>query len=179
MTLCRIFSESRKENATLLTIFNWDDCLLEIPMKVYKDNLVLGTSYLLANSVVYFSHLKVRLRHLTLVAMILSTTGAVLLPNLTDELLIVICFTCFVTGSSIGISIFNVLLVEIFPTSLCGMVVGLTMLVGRIATFIGTNGLGVLLETTHCEAVFYGTGVLLIASISCLVLLPKSGLKGD
>lgn len=172
-TLCKMLTEFIMINGNeTVPLTNIEECSVEIPSKVYYDNIVIGVGYLVANSIVYFCHMKIRLLHLTLATMILSSIAAFLLPNLTDELLIMICFTVFITGGSIGISLFLVVMVEIFPADLCGMAIGLSLLFGRSAVFIGTNGLGVLLET-YCSGVIYGTATLLIVSICCLILLPK------
>lgn len=166
--MCKVFSTPRGSNAT----GDWTECTTEIPDKVYIDNMAIAVGYFVTNTIIYFCHVKFPLRYITIASMSVSCLSAFLLPNITNEWLIVICFVCFVTGSSVGISIFNVVVVEIFPNYLCGMAISLALLTGRIATFIATNGLGILLET-HCEVAVYGTGLLLVTAIICLYSLPK------
>lgn len=170
-TLCAILTELNANGNETIPLTNFEECSVEIPAKVYNDNIVTGIGYLAANAIVYFCNMRFRLLHLTLATLVLSSTAAFLLPNLTNEVLIMISFTVFITRGSIGISLFLVVMVEIFPADLCGMAIGLSLLVGRSAVFIGTNGVGVLLET-YCSGVIYGTATLLIASICCLVVLP-------
>lgn len=170
--ICEVFSGRTNATAKIAKDKNWDECNTTIPDKVYIDSLAIALSYFVTNTIIYFCHMKFQLRHITIGAMIISCASAFLMPNLTNEIWIIACFACFVTGSSVGISIFNVVLVEIFPNYLCGMAISLGLLTGRIATFVGTGGLGILLEK-YCEPTVYGTGFLLVAGITSLFLLPK------
>lgn len=170
--ICEVFSGRTNATAAISKNKNWDECNVQIPDKVYIDSLALALSYFVTNTIIYFCHIKFQLRHITIAAMIISCASAFLMQNLTNEIGIIFCFACFVTGSSVGISIFNVVLVDIFPNYLCGMAISLGLLTGRIATFVGTGGLGILLEK-YCEATVYGTGLLLVAGIWSLFLLPR------
>lgn len=169
--ICEVFS-GRNATTEVLTDIDWDECIVQIPDKVYIDNLAIAMSYFVNNTIVYFCHKRFRLRHITIAAMAMSCGSCLLMPSLTNEIAIIVCFACFITGSSSGISIFNVVIVEIFPNYLCGMAISLGLLTGRIATFVGTGGLGILLEK-NCEATMYGTGLLSVAGIAALCMLPK------
>lgn len=173
--ICQVFSPPTIANETVAFEFNTkpkDVCLIGIPEKIFIDNLVMAFGYILANTIMYICHMKIPLLHITIGSMVVSTMSAFLLPNLGNQWMIVLCFVCFIAGSSVGISILNVVLVDIFPSHLCGMAISLALLMGRIASFVALNGLGVLLES-YCQVSIYGTGILLIIAVMCLFNMPK------
>lgn len=169
--ICDVFSSGRGNSSTG-EIKNWDECTVYIPDKVYIDNFAVALGYFITNSAIFFGHMRFPLLNITMGSMIMSSASAFLIPNLTNEIAIVVCFACFITGASVGISTFNILIVEVFPNFLCGMAVSLGLLTGRIATFVATGGLGVMLEK-YCEASIYSTGLLMVIAIWTLYSLPK------
>lgn len=172
LRLCDVFTSRKVTHAMLNNTSVSPECPVQIPDKVYIDSLAIALGYIVTNTIIYCSHIKVPLLYITMSSMTLSCLSAFLLPSLSNEWMIVVSFVCFITGCSVGISIFNVLLVEIFPNFLCGMAISLALLTGRISTFVATSVLGILLEQ-HCEVTIYGTGLLVVAAITCLYCLPK------
>lgn len=171
--ICDIFSSPRHLEIIVVNSTTTEGiCVVAIDDKMYIDNLIVGVGYLVANIGFFSTIQRFRISYLIITATAISSISAFLLPSLTDELWIVICFTLFLIGCGASISIFNTLVVAIFPTYICGMALGLVLLTGRGGTVVGSNGLGILLET-HCEATIYGVAVLVAAAMVCVILLPK------
>lgn len=162
----------QRPNVTKPANYNWDECDGIVPDKVYMDSAVLGFIYMVVLTLVLIGQMKMRLVHVILTAQIVSCVCAFLLPHVTNGVILVVCFTCFVTSNNCCITLFNICIVQVFPASLCGMAVGVAIFLGTIGIFVGANVLGFLLST-HCEATIYGTGVLVICGILCLISLPK------
>lgn len=155
---------------------DWDNCHVEIQDKMYIDNMFMGIGYLIFNMIFYLLNAKINLLYLWIVSVSISSISAFILPDLTNDLAILVFFSVFLLGSGASINIFNVIVVEIFPTHLCGMALSLALLTGRLATFIGANGLGILLET-HCRATIYLVAALVGSSVICGFYLPKKVIK--
>lgn len=168
--VCDIFSGSANNESQSEVI--WDDCTVDIQDKMYIDNAILGVGYLVAVTTFYYCNSKIRILYLVMSSMTISSVCAFLLPSLSNPVLILICFTLFLVGSGTGITIVNILLVQIFPTYVCAMALSLTLLVGRFGAIVGSNGLGVLLET-NCELTVYGVASLIGCGVICAYLLPK------
>lgn len=154
------------------SVDNWDECKVEVREKMFIDNMIVGAGYLLANAFFYFFNTKVRIFYIIVVAMTSASLCCYILPNLTNSAAIVTCFTIFLIGAGASINTANILLVEVFPSHICGMALGLAQLTGRLSTFIGTNLIGVLLET-DCEAVIYVTASLIAVGVISLIFIPK------
>lgn len=152
--------------------FDWSNCHVEVQNKMYFDNMVLGSGYIIANGIYSVLNVKYNLTYIWIGSVTLSAISAFALPNLTEELTILIVFSLFLLGSGASINIFNVIVVQIFPTHLCGMAFSLTLLIGRLSTFISTNVLGILLER-NCELTIYGVSTLISIAILCGFYLPK------
>lgn len=171
--ICDIFSPAVVASHVNTTKqINWDECTANVQDKMFFDNMVIGVGYLISNILFFFINQKVKILYIVATAMAISSVSAFLLPSLTNELVIVICFSTFIIGSGASISASNILLVQIFPVFVCGMALSIAMLSGRLGTFIGGNGFGILLES-DCELVIYGTAVLIGMGVVCLFLLPK------
>lgn len=163
-------------NATIpveVMAINWDECTVNIKDKMYTDNMIIGVGYLFSNAAFHLFSGKIRIVVINAVSMSISCISALLLPSLTNQLAMVICFTVFIIGSGSSIHVISVLVVDIFPACVTGMALAIELLVGRMGTFIGSNGFGVLLET-NCEAVMYGTASMIGLAVVCLLLLPNT-----
>lgn len=169
--VCEIFA-SFADNGTLIEDSNWAECSVDIQDKMYVDHFVIGLGYLVSNTIFYLFAKKIKLLSILIFSMVISSASAFLLPSLTNQWAILVCFTLLLTGASSGIHIFNILIVEIFPNTLCGMALSIASLAGRAGTFIGANELGLLLES-HCEGAIYGIAILIAACVVCVRLLPK------
>lgn len=172
--VCDIFTAPRtlQIHPTNSTISHWDDCSIQVQDKMFLDNMFIGIGYLIANTFYSLFNIKFNLLYIWIISVAVSSLSAFTLPSLTNELAILIFFSLFLIGSGASINIFNVIVVQIFPTHLCGMALSLTLLTGRLATFIGANGLGILLES-HCEIAIYGVAALVTLSTICGFYLPK------
>lgn len=172
--MCDIFQAKANQTNAVSTDeeINWDECTVDIQDKMFIDNLYIGLGYVVINTAFYFFNMRIKILYIIVAAMTVSSASAFLLPSLTDNTLIMIAFTVFIVGSGACISIFNVLVVGIFPTFICGMAISLGILAGRIGSFLGSNGFGVLLEN-HCELTIYGIGTMIAANLICVLLLPQ------
>lgn len=172
--ICEILSsQGNTSQAEVMDgFYNWDECVVQIEDKMYLDNLIIGMGYFISTTIIFICNSKIKMRFLISAAMGLSSLSAFLLPSLTNDLLIVICFTVFIIGCGATIVIFNVLVVEIFPTFICGMALGLCLLVGRFGTFLGANAVGILLESS-CAMTIYGVATMIGLDVVCVVLLPQ------
>lgn len=156
---------------------DWNNCHVQVQDKMYLDNLVLGCGYIIANGIYSILNVRINLLYVWIGSVTLSCISGFILPGPTNEVAIMIFFSLFLLGSGASINIFNVIVVQIFPVRLCGMAFSLTLLIGRLSTFISTNVLGILLET-HCEVTIYGVATLIALSIICGFYLPKEVIKG-
>lgn len=146
---------------------------MTIQDQTYISNLIIGVAYLISNTLVLIlSSYRIQIRYIVLGSMTISSLSAFLVPSLSDELCIILCFTLFIIGSGTCISVVNILFVEIFPVVVCGMAISISVLSGRLGTVISSNVFGILLEE-YCEPVIYGTASLIGFGIICLLLLPK------
>lgn len=74
---------------------------------------------------------------------------------------------------ALGIGPINAYAVQMFPTELRGMAVGLGLMFGRMGSVIGTNVAGILISS-ECEAAFYLFGGLLLFCGLLSLILPRS-----
>lgn len=173
--VCEIFTKPIANESLIEQDTDWDFCHVEIQNKMYIDNMFMGIGYVVFNAIFYLLNSKIKLLHLWIASVCLSAVSAFILPDLTNDLAILISFSLFLLGSGASINVFNVIVVEIFPTHLCGMALSLALLTGRLATFIGANGVGILLET-HCRLSIYLVATLIASCVLCGFYLPKKTL---
>ncbi|XP_053605266.1 synaptic vesicle glycoprotein 2B-like [Plodia interpunctella] len=81
-------------------------------------------------------------------------------------------FFCFFLISAVTMGILSVYFVEVYPTSLTGMVSCLAVMVGRTSAFFGANAIGALISY-DCETTFYGWAALLMCAVVIAWFLPK------
>lgn len=111
-------------------------------------------------------------KRLLIIVYFLIGVFIILINFITQDLLFAVLMSSFpIMG--LGIGPVNAYAVEIFPTHLRGMAVGLTMMIGRMGSIVGTNGAGALLNAA-CEVTFYAFGSLLILCGCLTFLLPNS-----
>lgn len=173
MNFCQILATASESGPSVV---DWDNCYVEVREKMFIDNMILGAAFFVANIMFYLINTKVKILYVVIMAMSAASLCCFILPSLSNGVAIVVCFTIFFIGGGASMNMVNVLLVEIFPVHICGMVLGMTMLVGRIATIIATNLIGTLLET-DCDAVLYSTAGVVGAGVISVILLPKKIVK--
>ncbi|XP_063893979.1 synaptic vesicle glycoprotein 2C [Helicoverpa armigera] len=81
-------------------------------------------------------------------------------------------FFFFFLMCALSMGILSVYFVELYPTSLRGMVSCLSVMLGRLSAFLGVNAIGALISTS-CEATFYGWSLLLMSAIAVAWFLPR------
>lgn len=101
----------------------------------------------------------------------MSATSAILLNVVRIPLAGGIFFFFFIM-CALSMGLLSVYFVELYPTSLRGMVSCVSMMVGRLSAFLGVNAIGALLSF-NCEATFYGWSVLLMSAIVIAWFLPR------
>ncbi|XP_037297073.1 uncharacterized protein LOC119190112, partial [Manduca sexta] len=87
-----------------------------------------------------------------------------------NQQLAVVLFAVFqMSGACIGLM--NAVAVELFPTKFRAMAICLSMMMGRVGSMVGSNLIGMFLET-NCGAGFYLFGGILIVNAICCLTLP-------
>ncbi|XP_072929405.1 putative transporter SVOPL [Epargyreus clarus] len=90
-----------------------------------------------------------------------------------NQQLAVVLFAIFqMSGACIGLM--NAVTVELFPTKYRAMAVCLSMMTGRVGSMVGSNVIGVLLDT-NCGASFYLFGGVIIGCALLCLTLPSKG----
>ncbi|XP_013137719.1 PREDICTED: synaptic vesicle glycoprotein 2C-like [Papilio polytes] len=84
----------------------------------------------------------------------------------------VVLFAIFqMSGACIGLM--NAVNVELFPTKYRAMAICLSMMMGRVGSMVGSNLIGLFLET-NCGASFYlFGGIIIVCAVLCLTLPNK------
>lgn len=103
--------------------------------------------------------------------LLMSAASAILLNVIAIPLAGGIFFFFFMM-CALSMGILSVYFVELYPTSLRGMVSCLSVMLGRLFAFAGVNVIGALIST-NCEATFYGWACLLLSAIGVAWLLPS------
>lgn len=171
-TLCEIIEHTieMKRNMTHIdaTIRN---CVEELDMSAYYYALILETCY--TGGFFIVSILVNCVGRLTIFSFVLFTTGIsgyliVWISNSTvATYLYVWLLSCGVT---------NILLITVtydsFPTNLRALAMSVSLMFGRLASLVGGNIAGLLLEK-HCSAVFIVSGTIVICSGILTFFIPN------
>ncbi|CAB3227007.1 unnamed protein product [Arctia plantaginis] len=81
-------------------------------------------------------------------------------------------FFFFFLMCALSMGILSVFFIELYPTSLRGMVSCLSIMLGRLFAFGGVNVIGAFIST-NCEATFYVWSFLLLTAIGVAWFLPR------
>ncbi|XP_047531889.1 organic cation/carnitine transporter 7-like isoform X1 [Vanessa atalanta] len=137
-------------------------------MSVYV-GLVFCSMYIIVGFLVDFLGKK------AILVVLLAGTGmcGVGAPNVYHQQIAVVLFAIFqMCGACIGLM--NAVTVELFPTKFRAMAVCLSMMMGRVGSMVGTNLIGLFLET-NCGVSFYlFAGVIMVCALFCLTLPGKN-----
>lgn len=126
---------------------------------------------------IYFLQMKLILRHIVILFLTVSSVSAFLLPNFNSEVAVLVLFTLMLTTSGSCITTINIVTIGLFPTSLSGMTLSMTLVLGRIAIVIGVNVMGFLLEI-NCQATIYTVGAITTcAALITAFLMPKKAIS--
>lgn len=177
MSFCEIFSAKPQESAVTLNETVPDSaCYVEVKDKMFIDNMILGAGYLLANTIIFIMQTKMILRHIVIVFLTVSSICGFLLPQFSSEVAVLVFFTVFLMCSGSCVTTINIVTVGLFPTYLRGMMLSVTLVLGRVAIVVGVNGLGFLLES-DCEATMYGVaGLVAVAMLFTMFLMPRKAI---
>ncbi|KAG7310148.1 hypothetical protein JYU34_004701 [Plutella xylostella] len=95
-----------------------------------------------------------------------------------NQLAAVSLFAIFqMSGACIGL--LTAVVVELFPTKLRAMAVCLSLMFGRVGSVLGSNVIGILLETSCGVSFYLFGGLLIVCSLLCLTLPGKQNKKAD
>ncbi|KAL4702818.1 hypothetical protein ACJJTC_003976 [Scirpophaga incertulas] len=111
-----------------------------------------------------------RKRHAMMGILVASATAAVLL-NLVRVPIAGGIFFFFFLLCALSMGILSVYFVELYPTSLRGMVSCLSIMLGRSSAFLGVNAIGALISY-DCESTFYVWAFLLLSAVAVAWFLP-------
>uniref|UniRef100_A0A2A4JL38 Major facilitator superfamily (MFS) profile domain-containing protein n=1 Tax=Heliothis virescens TaxID=7102 RepID=A0A2A4JL38_HELVI len=111
-------------------------------------------------------------KRLAMISIMAMSAIAAILLNVVAEPLAGGIFFFFFLMCALSMGILSVYFVELYPTSLRGMVSCLSVMLGRMSAFLGVNAIGALISTS-CEATFYGWSLLLMSAIAVAWFLPK------
>lgn len=180
MGFCGVFAgkEVATDNTTMNEVlFGEDKCNVQVQEKMFIDNIILGAGYMAANTMIYFLQMKLILRHIVILFLTVSSVSAFMLPNFNSEVAVLVLFTLMLTTSGSCITTINIVTIGLFPTSLSGMTLSMTLVLGRIAIVIGVNVMGFLLEI-NCQATIYTVGAITTcAALITAFLMPKKAIS--
>lgn len=180
MGFCGVFGDKgvAMDNTTINEVlFGEDKCNVQVQEKMFIDNIILGAGYMAANTMIYLLQMKLILRHIVILFLTVSSVSAFMLPNFNSEVAVLVLFTLMLTTSGSCITTINIVTIGLFPTSLSGMTLSMTLVLGRIAIVIGVNVMGFLLEI-NCQATIYTVGAITTcAALITAFLMPKKAIS--
>ncbi|XP_041988520.1 synaptic vesicle glycoprotein 2B-like isoform X4 [Aricia agestis] len=171
MTVCQVIRQRLNET-------HIDEvCVDQIDRMTYiinaSANMTCAVVAVLLSSAVRFLGKKV-----LLIGMFSAIGVFVILINFVTQQVLFAILLSSIQLTAVVLGPINAFAVDIFPTNLRGMAIGLTMMIGRMGSVFGANIAGLLLNSA-CEITFYGFGgsLLLCALLSCLQ--PKTKKKDE
>lgn len=111
-------------------------------------------------------------KRMAMICILAMSAIAAILQNVVAVPLAGGIFFFFFLMCALSMGILSVYFVELYPTSLRGMVSCLSVMLGRSSAFLGVNVIGALISNS-CEATFYGWSLLLFSAIVVAWFLPK------
>ncbi|CAH0673815.1 unnamed protein product [Spodoptera exigua] len=111
-------------------------------------------------------------KRMAMICILAMSAIAAILQNVVAVPLAGGIFFFFFLMCALSMGILSVYFVELYPTSLRGMVSCLSVMLGRSSAFLGVNVIGALISNS-CEATFYGWSALLFSAIVVAWFLPK------
>ncbi|KAL4713337.1 hypothetical protein ACJJTC_006805 [Scirpophaga incertulas] len=109
---------------------------------------------------------------LLIVIFVIMSLFCIFINLTTKQMLFAVLLSALpITGLCIGPV--NAYSVEIFPTQMRGMAVGLTMMIARLGSIVSTNVTGLMINSA-CEEMFYTYGGMLMLLGALSLLLPRS-----
>ncbi|XP_026759665.2 synaptic vesicle glycoprotein 2C-like [Galleria mellonella] len=169
MRICDILSSSSDVNSNNSTDIECNDTMNTATFQnsIYI-GLVFSSMYLIVGFLVDFVGKK-----LILVVLLFSTGVCGICAQFAyNKQLAVVLFAVFqMSGACIGLM--TAVAVEMFPTKFRAMALCLSMMMGRVGSMMGSNLIGVFLQT-NCGVSFYlFGGIIILNSLFCLTLPKK------
>ncbi|XP_073817729.1 synaptic vesicle glycoprotein 2B isoform X1 [Musca autumnalis] len=167
MTICQVIDASMEQQNTNSTENVCDDT---ITRKSYIDSITFGLVYLGAYFVLGSIINPLGRKRTIILLLIVSAICGVILHWIKEPIAIVASFIMFVMLPGLCVSILSGAVVDLVPTSLRGKAVCICLMLGRSGSVIGSNIIGILLES-YCSmtfGVFYGL-VLVCAGLTLIL----------
>ncbi|KAM7363510.1 putative transporter svop-1 [Cochliomyia hominivorax] len=155
MTICQVIDAFMDQIARNETEKICDDT---INTKSYIDSITFGLCYIVGY-VILGLIINPLGRKLTIMSLlIISAICGLVLHWLLEPIAIVVCFILFLVLPGLCISVLSGAVVDLVPTNLRGKAVCICLMLGRSGSILGSNIIGILLES-YCSitfGVFYG-----------------------
>ncbi|XP_061393536.1 synaptic vesicle glycoprotein 2C-like, partial [Musca vetustissima] len=167
MSICQVIDASMDQQNSNSTEYVCDDT---ITRKSYIDSITFGLVYLGAYFVLGSIINPLGRKRTILLLLVVSAICGIVLHWIMEPIGIVACFILFVMLPGLCVSILSGAVVDLVPTHLRGKAVCICLMLGRSGSVIGSNIIGVLLES-YCAitfGVFYGL-VLVCAALTLLL----------
>ncbi|XP_075148932.1 synaptic vesicle glycoprotein 2B-like [Haematobia irritans] len=168
MSICQVIDASIDQQASNGTDTVCDDT---ITRKSYIDSITFGLVYLGAYFVLG-SIINPLGRKLTIILLlVISAICGIILHWLMEPIAIVVSFILFVMLPGLCVSILSGAVVDLVPTQLRGKAVCICLMLGRSGSVIGSNIIGVLLDS-YCGITFGVFYAIVLVCAGLTILLP-------
>ncbi|KAG6448212.1 hypothetical protein O3G_MSEX005391 [Manduca sexta] len=167
ISVCQIISD-KFANATLSSK---DACHAEVSVSVFPISMAMGAVFAITYLSIGVFINKIGRKSLYCGIMFIcgiATVAAAFVPHGGAATALIILCLC----SGCAASILAAIAVDVFPTSLRAMAMCMMYMVGRSGAAVGSNLLGVTLDT-HCHMAFTGFGVFIAGSAFLMFFWPK------
>ncbi|XP_059219579.1 putative transporter svop-1 isoform X2 [Stomoxys calcitrans] len=168
MSICEVIDASIEQQNTNGTETVCDDT---ITRKSYIDSITFGLVYLGAYFVLGSIINPLGRKRTIILLLTVSATCGIILHWLLDPIAIVASFILFVMLPGLCVSILSGAVVDLVPTHLRGKAVCICLMLGRSGSVIGSNIIGVLLES-YCGITFGVFYAIVLVCAGLTLLLP-------
>ncbi|XP_063705657.1 synaptic vesicle glycoprotein 2B-like [Culicoides brevitarsis] len=148
-----------------------ESCVDTIPTKVYIDSLILGTYYTVAVFIIAFIIRRVGRGYILAFGLFVSGICGLSLLWLEDPMITLTAFSIFIVNAGVSISVISNGVVALFPTKVRAMAVCIILMCGRLGTTVGSNIVGVFIES-NCEATFAFFSIVVLVAACLNFFLP-------
>ncbi|XP_011177278.2 LOW QUALITY PROTEIN: synaptic vesicle glycoprotein 2B-like [Zeugodacus cucurbitae] len=171
--ICDIIKFVQSGNLTSVDEDNsTETCKMHLEISTYVHSFFLEIIYVSILMIIMFFISRTGRKPMLFINLLICGVCGILaftikIPLLAVYLLVIqLCCGCV-------ISVVNAIVVVVFPTHLRGMAVCISLMSGRIGSVMGSNILGLLIET-HCEIALFSPAVALIIAGALGFLLPSA-----
>ncbi|KAL7740167.1 hypothetical protein ACLKA6_003879 [Drosophila palustris] len=168
MTVCDVIDASIDQpqlNKTLSQI-----CNDQISIKSYIDTITYGSALIVGYIVMGFVINRIGRKASITGGLAIASGCAVALIWIEDEVIIVVCFCLYLVLPGLSVSVLSGAVVDLVPTHLRGKAVCICLMLGRTGSVLGSNIIGVLLDS-YCTITFgVFSGFVMFCALLTLML---------